>query len=420
MKKIILSVAVATMALSTAAAALEDIKVSGQAKLWYETNNMQGNSLFDNTNTPNLNDVNGAAKDTDGDGKADNGSYGFGSSGEVVFKLGVTGKQGNVGFGATVYQTSTMGLENNVVTGARSNTNGVTAGTGEMYTGEMYVTIPAIASTTLKIGKQELQTPFAFTEKWNSVPNTFNALVAINKSIQNLTLVAAYVGQGSNATSWKSDGEVINSFYEGAYAAVAHYKNSALAANVYLYDVTAVADAYWIDASMTMAGVKATAIYAGMNTKGKMAALDDTDGFALSASTKVSGVNLMAAYSQVSDVATGKTGLPLANTATGFKKTKLPTAGVYTDGVYVAQADSKAFKVKASGKLGSTGLALQYIDNSNDTTKSLETQEIDLIVSQKVGDVNFKAILMDRSFDDAQTSADLDAQHVRIIASIDF
>jgi len=411
MKKIILSVAVATMALSTAAAALEDIKVNGQAKLWYETNNMQGNSLFDNTHVANANDVNGVAKTK---------TNGFGTSGEAVFKLGVTGKQGNVGFGATVYQTSTMGLEQNVVAGARSNTNGVTAGTGEMYTGEMYVTIPAIASTTLKIGKQELQTPFAFTEKWNVVPNTFNALVAINKSIENLTLVAAYVGQGSNATNWKSDGEVTNAFYEGAYAAVAHYKNSALAANVYLYDVTAVADAYWIDASMTVAGIKATAIYAGMNTKGKMAALDDTDGFALSASTTVASVNLMAAYSQVSDVATGKSGLPLANTATAFKKTKLPTAGVYTDGVYVAQADSKAFKVKASGKLGSTGLALQYVNNSNDTTKSLETQEIDLIVSQKVGDVNFKAILMDRSFDDAQTSADLDAQHVRIIASIDF
>lgn len=37
MKKIIVSVAVAAIALSTTASALEDIKVNGQAKVWYET-----------------------------------------------------------------------------------------------------------------------------------------------------------------------------------------------------------------------------------------------------------------------------------------------------------------------------------------------------------------------------------------------
>jgi hypothetical protein len=410
MKKIILSVAAAAMALTTTAAALEDIKVNGQAKLWYETNNQQQNDLFS-----------GKMKAPGTDNNASTSADGFGTSGEVVFKLAVTGKQGNVGFGATFYQTSTMGLENNVVVGARTQSNGVTAGSGELYTGEMYITVPTVASTTLKIGKQELQTPFAFTEKWNATPNTFNAAVAINKSIENLTLVAAYVGQGgTNTTTWMTNGEVINSFYEGAYAAVAHYKTNDFDTNVYLYDVTAVADAYWVDASTTLSGVKVAGIIAGMNPKGKMAARDDTRGYAISASTDVSGINLMGAYSVVNDVDVGKTGLPLANTATGFKKSMLPTEGVYTDGLYVAQADSNAFKLKASGKIADIGVALQYIDNSNKTTKSLETQEIDLILSKKLGDVNMKAILMDRSFDDATTDKDLGAQHVRIIASVDF
>jgi len=376
------------MALTTTASALEDIKVNGQAKLWYETNNVNDNDLFDK-------------KDDAGNAV---------SSGEVVFKLGVTGKQGNVGFGATVYQSSTMGLENNLVNATRTNNS------SDMYTGEMYVTFPVGASTTLKIGKQELQTPFAYTEKWNATPNTFNAAVAINKSIENVTLVGAYVGQTNTAGSFKTDGEVDNSFFDGAYAAVAHVKAGSASVNAYYYNVLSTADAYWLDASASVAGVKLTGIYAGMMPKGDLAGMEDNNGFALSASTKLAGFNVMGAYSQVSD----DNGLPLGNTATGFKKTKLPTAGVYTDGIYVAQPDSKAFKLKASTKMAGTGIALQYVNNSNDTTASKETQEIDLILSKKLGDVNMKAIILDRDFDDAATDAAAGGQHVRIIASVNF
>jgi len=411
MKKIILSAVVASMALTTTASALEDIKVNGQAKLWYENNNKgsgAGTSLFDSE----------------------------GGSGEVVFKLGVTGKQGNVGFGATVYQTSTFGLENNLVSGVRTDTTTTTF--GEMYAGEMYITIPTVASTTLKIGKQELQTPLAYTEKWNATPNTFNAAVAINKSFENLTLVGAYVGQ-TNAQSTaltatttasvnhKTAGEVDNAFYDGAFAAVAHYKNNSFAVNGYYYNVQAVADAGWLDASTTIAGVKASVIAAKVSPKGVAEGQDDTTAYAISAGTKVAGVNLSAAYSTVSD----KGYFAVGNTATKFKKTKLPTAGVYTDGLYVAQPGSDAFKIKAATKLAGTGIALQYIDNDNNanggntgyngyTSVSRDTQEIDLILSKKLGDVNMKAILLDRSFDDAATDASTGGQHLRIIASVDF
>jgi hypothetical protein len=396
MKKIILSVAVAAMALSTTASALEDIKVNGQAKLWYETNDVGTGDLLSDRS----------------------------SSGEVVFKLGMTGKQGNVGFGATVYQTSTMGLENNLVSNDRAATSGAVVATspattvaldasgGRMYTGEMYITLPAGEKTLLKIGKQELDTPLAYTEKWNATPNTFNAAVAINSSFDNLTLIGAYVGQGSGSTIGNT-GEVVNTFFEGAYAAAALYNNKTIAANVWYYDLKRVATALWIDAGMKLGPVDAKAYYATMMGKG---ALKDTDAYALSAAGAVAGINLFAAYSDIS-----KTGsLAVGNTATGFKKTKLPTAGVYTDGIYVAQMDSSAFKVKASGKLGTTGLALQYIDNSNKTTRTLETQEVDLIISEKVGDVNLKAILMNRSFDLAATDAALGGNYVRVIASVNF
>jgi imipenem/basic amino acid-specific outer membrane pore len=400
MKKIILSVAVATMALSTAAAALEDIKVNGQAKLWYETDNVGAvnKGLFD---------------------KRD-------ASGESVFKIGVTGKQGNVGFGATMYQTSTMGLENNLVSSTRTagvnvdtNNTSTSATSNAMYVGEMYITIPTIANTTLKIGKQELQTPFAFTEKWNATPNTFNAAVVINKSIENLTLVGAWVGQGNTSGSFKTDGEVDNSFFQGAYAAVAHYKAGDMAANAYYYDLKQVATAYWVDAGMKVAGVDANVYYGAMNPKANVS--EDTNAIALSLGTKVSDISLFAAISKTNDVDSTKTYYRLANTATNFKKTKLPTAGVYTDGVYVADEDTLAWKLKASTKLAGVGMALQYINNDQGTANSAkDTQEIDLILSKKLGDVNMKAILLDRSFDQAAEDAKSGGQHVRIIASVDF
>ena len=377
MKKIILSVAAATMALTTAAAALEDIKVNGQAKLWYETNDAGTNDMFDQ----------GA------------------SSGEVVFKLGMTGKQGNVGFGTTIYETSTMGLENNLVSATRTNT-----ANGDMYVGEAYITIPAGAKTMLKIGKQELDTPLAFSERWNATPNTFNAAVAINNSFDNLTLVGAYVGQDSNPTNFKSSGTPNNTVFDTVLAAAALYKNDAIAANVWYYQLRSTAKALWIDATVKAGPAAITGYYATMMPEASVAP-QDTDAYAVKVAGKVSGVKLMAAYSAVSD----DNGLPVANTATGFKKTKLPTAGVYTDGLYVAQNDSTAYKVKAAGKLGSTGLALQYIDNDNDKNVALNTQEIDLIITQKVADVNFKAILMNRDHDNKS-----DQNHIRVIASVNF
>jgi hypothetical protein len=388
MKKIILSAAVAAMALTTTASALEDIKVSGQAKLWYETKETtSATEMFDQ------------------------GS----SSGEVAFKLSMTGKQGNVGFGTTVYQTSTMGLETNLVSGVRTNTNNLT-GDGKLFVGEAYITLPAIADTVLKIGKQELDTPLAFTERWNAVPNTFNAAVAINSSLPNTTLIAAYVGQDS-ATNWASDGEVSNTLlgtgFDSALAAAALFKNDMLAVNAWYYQVRSAADAIWIDATVNAGPVAVTGYYAQMMPKSALSAYDDTDAYAAKVAATVADIKLEAAYSKVSD----DNGLPIANTSTNFKKTKLPTAGVYTDGLYVAQPDSEAFKVKASTKLGSTGLALQYVNNDNDTVAALETAEIDLIITQKVGDVNFKAILMDRDTDHNEAA---DGQYVRVIASVDF
>ncbi|MBU1927648.1 OprD family porin [bacterium] len=411
MKKIILSVAVATMALSTVASALEDIKVSGQAKVWYETNDKVDNELFRNDS----------------------------SYGETVFKIGVTGKQGDVGAGITLYQTSTMGLEGTVVSNVRSADEINTA----PFVGEAYITAPLIASTILKFGKQELNTPLAFTETWNSVPNTFNAAVLVNNSVDNLTLIAAYIGQstGSTMTGNFDEGLGGSQYFGGGYAVAGLYKSDAFAANLWAYQVNNVlsdgltwyagggsgvsVNALWADASMKAGVVNLTGTAAYVTHDGDGAT--ETSAFALSADTKVSDVTLFAAASTVSEG-----DLPVANTATGFKKSKLPTEAVYTDGLYVAQPGSTAFKLKASGKLGTTGLALQGVMNNNSgndgeamgvlgfQAQTLETTEVDLIISQKLGDFDLKGILMNRSFADNATDDALGGNYVRVIASVNF
>ena len=454
MKKIILSVAVATMALSTVASALEDIKVSGQAKLWYETSDQAGSVAKPVVDMPVL------GKERSGDLLSKDSS-----SGEVIFKLGMTGKQGNVGFGTTIYQASTMGLEGVVVGAAR------TAAFNEaMFVGEAYVTAPLIASTILKFGKQELDTPMAFTETWNALPNTFNAAVLVNNSVDNLTLIGAYIGQGNtpvdhdnnvttaNSTSFKVDGEVTDQYFGTAYAIAGLYKSDAFAASVWGYQINNVlgmtdtsgnagtflthggvsVNALWADASMKagVVNLAATAAYVAHDGDENAVANvtgDATSAFALSADTKVSEVTLFAAASTVSEG-----DLPVANTATNFKKSKLPTEAVYTDGLYVAQPGSTAFKLKASGKLGSTGLALQGVMNNNSgkdnekmglavsgvntgfLAQNLETTEVDLIVNQKLGDFNLAAILMNRSFADSDMDDAQGGNYVRVIASVNF
>ena len=454
MKKIILSVAVATMALSTTASALEDIKVSGQAKLWYETQDA------------------GSYTELGGE-KADKSFFDTRSStGEVVFKLGMTGKQGNVGFGTTMYQSSTMGLEGTVVSGTRTsnfwnqpgeNGNIKKINSNPAYVGEAYITAPIAGNNLLKFGKQEIDTPMAFTERWNATPNTFNAAVLVNKSLKNTTLIAAYVGQGNGGTGtgWKTDGEVDNKMHGGAYSLAALVKTKTFGLNFWAYRINNVGgrlsqdngatlvytggnsiDAYWLDATITSGTTDLTAYLATISSGADAATPDggidflndeknhvgdSTTAYALSAKVKAGPLNIFVAGSSV-----GEGQYAVANAATGFKKTKLPTAGVYTDGKFVALGGSTALKVKVSGKAGSTGIAFQVVNNTNSDDKRFgvdegkavdnkkDTTEMDLIVSQKLGDFNLKAMIINRAFGNDALDKKSGGTHFRLITSVNF
>jgi hypothetical protein len=352
--------------------------------------------------------------------------------------VGSKGKLSDVmGYGFEYTAIDTLGLENNLVSGVRVKNADDDALDTVHYASKAFVTYQ-MGKTTAKIGRQHLNTPLAFTEKWNIAPNSFDAAVLINSNIENVTLIGAYVGRGNGnfgsvvapggdfstfgTAGYRTHAGVVNLVGDGAYAAAALIKPMKdLGINAWYYNVQGIADAMWLDANYNVAGVKLGAIYAQMMTKGQTETFADTKGFALKAGSKVGPVSLFAAYSSIDDDANSI--LPIANVATGFKKTKLPTAGIYNDGVIVAHPGSDTFKIKAAVPAGPVKLIGQFVSTTNDLHNAKSADELDLILVTKVAGLDVKAIYMQRTFDDNKNSGSLgnsDHQNVRVIVGHKF
>ncbi len=431
--------AIAVMGLSSSVMAFDlssiTVKPMAKVKLYYETvaTDADGSDLFaQNGGTP-------AA------GQPAHGLSVGGASGQALVSFGATGALTKCfGYGLEYTVVDTLGLENNLVSGVRMG-NGYgsdrTALDTQHWASQAYITYTPCSSflerTTFKIGRQYLDTPLAFTENWNIAPNSFDAAVIMNNDIVNTTLVAAYVGKGNGQFVKVTNGDKFTPYVkEGAYAvgAITSLLDGSIPISIWGYDVVNVAQAYWADA-----GYKAKLGGVGLNIGAQYGALmpdddanslvgagaEDSSGFGVKVGTNIglAGMNfgLMAAYSSVDDDGS----LPLANTATNFKKTKLYTAGIYTDGTHVAQPGSDAFKVKASTKINGIGkLIVQYVHNENDTLAApvLDVDEIDVILATSLpGGLGAKIIYMNRAYDQVNNDkVHNDADHVRIILSKKF
>jgi len=435
--------AMAALSIASSAFAVENVKVDGQIKLWYQTTDTTAVSS----------DAATSAFKNDGIGKQ------TGATGDLITKVRATGDlTKKAGFGFTMYAATTLGLENNLVAGEAIGT-GVTNDSGNtaqvtngdanlpMWLGEAYFTYKA-GNTIAKIGRQELDTPLAFTETWNAAPNTFEAAVLINSDIPKTKLIAAYVARGNGNTS-STVGSTFNSYGytrtvgetdSGAYA-IGMVNNSIpnLTIHPVYYNVQDVANATWIDVAYDIPKImKIEALYANVEAAGAtevaLAAVADkkTDAYAVKLSGAVAGVNVAGSYSNVSAGT-----LPVANTATGFTKTKIYTASILSDGRIAAQPDVTAWKVEASTKLAGLGLNASYASydvkaNTGGTrlttgyayytlSESKSPSELDLSVSTKIDDINLTAFyIMQNEFAVVSTGESRDKTAVRVIASINF
>jgi imipenem/basic amino acid-specific outer membrane pore len=426
---------VAVMALGTSAFAIENVKVNGEAKLIYQTADFEkyAGETFETGmfKQGNLGQAPGGA------------SYGGAAAGGASLTVGMTADlTKEVSAGAEMQAFSTLGLENNLVSNTMIGTAG-NVGLEDSWAMSQVWLASTMGKTTVKIGRQELDTPLLFTEKWNLLKNTFDAAVILNNDLPDTTLVGAWVGkhngQGQTAANFGGNGRTAavygaaqgDSAYgdaglaavgavnmKGAYAVAAVNKsipNTTLQA--WYYNIVSAADALWLQADAKVMGmVSVGAQYSQINPKSTLAAVPDSKIWALKAGADVAGVNVYAAYSQADE--DGFAGFSNVSTS---DKTKIYTGdgSIYMDGIVTAPG-TKAYKIGASTKMvPGVALAASYASASDVNVDNADISAWDVSASGSAGPVGLTAIYTQVDNDSTQYGG-RDNDTLRIIASLKF
>ena len=367
MKKIILSAAVAAMALSTSAFAADkgiDIVTTGQAVIYYETNTDQ---------TANSDIFSREA-----------------SEANVGVQLNLDADLGNnFTFGSQLSYLGTLGLENTLVSGTKQNVGQATANdslTDEIALTKIFVA-KKVGNTTVKVGRQELPkslSPFAFSEGWNVFKNTFEAGLVVNTDIKDTTIVGAYVG-GANG----SVGDIADFTSFEAYMLTAQNKSIPMTTLTgSYYNLPDDGTIMWIDAQ-----VAGKDMPLGLKVGLQGGQVDDGTDSGTAYGAKISlapvkALTLQAAYSSVDDKQAMKN-------ATGIK-TPLFTQMIYNQNAIAK--DNDTIVVKAVYNTGDYGKIIAQYGMTSSGADSLladnDYDELDLIYKVKSGGVTYWASAM--------------------------
>ena len=426
---------VAALLVGSSAFAIENTKVSGDAKLLYMTTDEKG----------------GTANVLAGE----NGSGSFfdkdSSAADAVFNLDVTtdlvsNDLVKISAGAGYTVLTSLGLENNLVSNVWGGSHNATPSTGQAYGGSSHrdalggakvdnanwfkeAWIAATAGkTTAKLGRMEVDTPLAFSEKWSAEVNTFEGVVAINQDLPDTTVVGAYLGNGNGNETFGYDknnptvnpnanlqsnvqdlglavAPVVNGNgnfgtfgTDGAYAlGVVNNSFKPLNVQAWYYAVKNVADAYWLQADLNMEGILAGAQYSGISVQKSYTGLSsdlDNDVYALMLGYELKDtVTIKAAYSQTGDDTVGGYAANVGyNVATNTGNTKLYTKTFWNYGHLVTGAGTDAMKFSISSPVNglfdacaSYTLVDQDVKFGNE-----EVQEIALVVKKSFGPLDAK------------------------------
>jgi len=370
----------AIMALSVSAFAdVENVKFSGNAKLFYGTNDVDPNDLFDQKNSY------GQAAAT------------VGVSADLA--NGVAGKLSAIGL-------STLGLENNLVSATwAAHEGGVDA---QWWVNEAWLA-KTFGNTTLKVGRQELDTPLAFSEKWNIAANSFDAAVVLNNDLPDTTLVAAWVGKGNGAPHgsvvrgitngtdpFRTFGTAITNAYglpnsraEGAYAFAAVTKMIPMTtAQVWYYNVANLAEAWWAQADARLDDL-APGLVGGIqyaNIDPDLSGLDTSQGWGIKLGYDLQGVKLAAAYTQTDEDGV----INIANTATGASKgsqSKLYTEAWWNYG-YVGLPDTSSYMISAGYDMEDIADFYAQYTNADTGKNNSDLTEFTLAASKPIGNLD--------------------------------
>ncbi len=325
--------AIMAMGISAFAA---DVKVDGDVKLFYGTTDAD------------YNDGITRVSDTTGDMFGQKNSYG-----DAAIRVGMTAENLPADLTGRISMTylTTMGLEGRLV-------NGVWAGPGSELDGiwfdEMNLKGTVFDKTTIIAGRQYLDTPMVFSEKWNIASNSYDAAVVVDQHIEKTALVAAWVWRSNvngSLTVSNGDGKFNDGFDtfgdNGAYAfgavtSLIPYTT----AQAWYYSVDSVADAYWLQADVKPAIGEDLNLVIGGQFAGTMASdslnipnSDDATVWAVKAGIEFSGLKLSGAYSSVDEGDIG-----FANV--GGSQSKLYTEAWWNYG-YVSAVNTDAYNITA-------------------------------------------------------------------------
>ena len=367
---------IAALAVTTAMAG--DAKISGDAKVFYGTDDSGTNDFFEQGGS-----FGDAAVSLDYTREVKDG---------VTLNLGVTG-------------ISTLGLESDLVSNTWIN-HGPTVVNDVVWldTANMVLNM---GKTTAVVGRQELDTPFFRSEKWNIAANTFDAAVLVNSNIPETTLVGAWVGRGNGTGGGQTVNLQDQNFGGGLRGFAASLTNGvanpAYAAGVinksipnttvqaWGYRIPRVATAQWVQADI--AATKEVSVglqYAGTDTH--VGSAPAGQGSAYAYATKVGyaagPLSASAAYSNASN---GNTGVEISNIATGHARgseSNLYTEAYWNYGI-VGQRGAEAFAGDVAYDMGAAQVGVRYVDSHGSQAQgSNDLQEASLTLSTKVGPLN--------------------------------
>ena len=398
MKLVKMSLLAATLVASSAFA-IDNVKVSGDAKLYYSTDDASENvvdaSLFNRDS----------------------------SAGQAALGLGITADlTDGISAGAHLTALSALGLTNIVSNVWEAEL------TDEFWFDEAWIA-GTYGKTTAKVGRMALDTPLVFTETWSTAKNTFEAGVLINQDIPDTTLVAAYVGEhnsgyaatGTFAGVVQSFGGGVNNTNfslvnggKGAYA-VGAVNNSwkPLTVQGWFYNLPSFANAYWLQADLALDfGLLLGGQFSGIDVK--PVATGDSANTAMSAMAGYELkdiVTLSAAFSQTGE---NDNGIGVGGNVFGTGQSKLYTEAWWNYG-YITRPDTTALNVTAKIPEALTYVAIgAYFtqvtvgENKTGVDKKQDMMEVTLEASKSFGplDASLLYIMTDAEDNNVDTSGE--------------
>lgn len=434
---------IAAMLIGSSAFAIENTKVSGDVKLFYGTMDSDSGTYLGNKTS---------LFDSEG------------SYGDLAVNLELTTDlTKGVSAGAKGTFISTLGLENNLVDNTWSNAHGITKNTGSsfgnpptsglelddaFYLGELWIAGSAFDST-LKVGRQSLDTPLAFTETWGIDQNTFEAAVLINQSIPDTTLVGAWVGKsngsaddlatltlsgadyvsgslnnisGAQAGVVSQEGKFNTFGTDGVYVAgIINNSVKPLTAQAWYYSLQQLADAYWLQADLNIEGILAGAQYTTVDVNG---AADKDEAYAVMLGYAAKDVvTIKAAYSSVDD----KGAIGVGNVATGNRagngnnnQSKLYTEMWWAYGIVSATGADTVSLTAETALSGVNLLAGLYMTDTKTVITDKDSTEIALVASKSFGPLDTSLALIFDNVDDKIANTDEDTTHLQVYLTYNF